>query len=298
MVLRLFRRSGDSATELVGSAVPLERGLQAYVERNMTALLGVRFLDTEVRTGPLHGGRIDSLGLDEDGSPTIVEYKRGRDENVINQALFYLAWLRDHQDAFEALVARRLGPDAVAEVDWSSPRIICVAADYSRYDVHAIGEMNRRIDLVRYRQFGDDLLTLELVASVAGGTARGGSGGGLVVARPTAEQRLAGASEAVRALYDDIDGRLLDFGDVHSVQLKQYVAYRRGPNFASVKVQARSLLVYLRLDPAAVELVEGFTRDVRGIGHHGTGDLEVRITSPAGLDRAEPLLRSAYEAVA
>ncbi|MFD7735588.1 DUF5655 domain-containing protein [Kitasatospora phosalacinea] len=297
MVLRVFRRNGDTASELAGSAVPLERDLQAYVERNMQTLLGVRFLDTEVRTGPLHGGRIDSLGLDEDGSPVIVEYKRGRDENVISQALFYLAWLRDHHDAFEALVARRLGPEALAEVDWSSPRIICVAADYSRYDVHAIGEMNRRIDLVRYRAFGEDLLALELVASVAGATPRSGSGA-LVVARPTAEQRLAGAVQAVRALYDDLDGRLLDFGDVHSVQLKQYTAYRRGPNFASVKVQAQGLLVYLRLDPAAVDLEEGFTRDVRGIGHHGTGDLEVRITSPEALERAAPLLRAAYEAVA
>ncbi|MFJ4676844.1 DUF5655 domain-containing protein [Kitasatospora sp. NPDC088783] len=296
-MLRVFRRSGDSATELAGSAVGLERHLQAFVERNMTTLLGIRFLDTEVRTGPLHGGRIDSLGLDEDGSPVVVEYKRGRDENVINQALFYLAWLRDHQDAFEALVARRLGPGAVAEVDWSSPRIICIAADYSRYDVHAIGEMNRRIDLVRYRMFSEELLTLELVASVAGGAARSGSGA-LAVARPTAEQRLAGAGQDVRALYEDLDGRLIGFGDVHSVQLKQYTAYRRGPNFASVKVQARSLLVYLRLDPGAVDLVEGFSRDVRGIGHHGTGDLEVRIASPAALVRAAPLLRAAYEAVA
>ncbi|QKW20653.1 hypothetical protein HUT16_17655 [Kitasatospora sp. NA04385] len=297
MVLRVFRRDGDSATELVGTAVLLERDLQAYVERNMATLLGVRFLDTEVRTGPLHGGRIDSLGLDEDGSPVIVEYKRTRDHNVINQALFYLAWLRDHRDAFEALVVRRLGQEAAAEVDWSNPRIICIAADYSRYDVHAIGEMNRRIDLVRYRAFGEELLTLELVASVAGSAARSGSGA-LAVARPTAEQRLAGAARVVRALYDDLDGRLLDYGDVHSVQLKQYVAYRRGPNFASVKVQVSSLLVYLRLDPAAVDLEEGFTRDVHGIGHHGTGDLEVRIASPAALVRAAPLLRAAYEAVA
>ncbi|GAA2092198.1 DUF5655 domain-containing protein [Kitasatospora saccharophila] len=297
MVLRVFRRSGGSATELAGAAVPLERDLQAYVERNMQMLLGVLFLDTEVRTGPLHGGRIDTLGLDEDGSPVIVEYKRTRDQNVINQALFYLAWLRDHHDAFEALVARSLGPEAVAEVDWSSPRIICIAADYSRYDVHAIGEMHRRIDLVRYRMFGEDLLALELVASVAGNAARSGSGA-LTVARPTAEQRLAGTAQAVRALYDELDGRLLDFGDVHSVQLKQYTAYRRGPNFASVKVQVGSLLVYLRLDPATVGLEEGFTRNVRGIGHHGTGDLEVRITSPAALARAAPLLRAAYEAVA
>ncbi|CAM5580383.1 hypothetical protein STENM36S_08546 [Streptomyces tendae] len=31
--------------------------------------LGVRFLASEYGTGPVHGGRIDSLGLDENVSP-------------------------------------------------------------------------------------------------------------------------------------------------------------------------------------------------------------------------------------
>jgi hypothetical protein len=42
-----------------------------------------------------HGGRIDTLGLDDDDNPVIVEYKRDRSESVINQGLFYLAWLID-----------------------------------------------------------------------------------------------------------------------------------------------------------------------------------------------------------
>ncbi|KQV20967.1 MULTISPECIES: DUF5655 domain-containing protein [unclassified Kitasatospora] len=295
----MFRVDGAEASEIIGSTVQLERHLQTYIERNMETLLDVRFLDTEVYTGPLHAGRIDSLGLDEDGSPVVIEYKRTRDENVINQALFYLSWLRDHPGDFEALVARRLGPDAVAEVDWTSPRIICIAAEFSRYDVHAVGEMNRRIDLVRYRRFGDDLLTLDLLASVAGGATRNDSGG-LSSARPTVEQRLTAAPDDVRALYNDLDGRLLALGDVHSVQLKHYVSYRRGANFASAMVLSRdrALLVYLHLDPTGVDLEVGFTRDVTDVGHHGTGNLEVRIASSADLDRAEPLLRAAYEAVA
>ncbi|CAM5642563.1 Transporter OS=Streptomyces pilosus OX=28893 GN=GCM10010280_11750 PE=4 SV=1 [Streptomyces pilosus] len=43
----------------------------------METLLDVRFLATEYSTGPVHGGWIDLLGLDENGSPVIVEYKCG-----------------------------------------------------------------------------------------------------------------------------------------------------------------------------------------------------------------------------
>ncbi|MFC9327943.1 DUF5655 domain-containing protein [Kitasatospora sp. NPDC057015] len=300
MALRIFRVGGSEAHELAGSAAQLERHLQTYVERNMETLLGVRFVATEVSTGPVHAGRIDSLALDSDGSPVVVEYKRGRDENVISQALYYLAWLRDHRRDFEDLVARRLGPVAVEQVDWTSPRIICVAAGYSKYDRHAVGEIDRRIDLVRYRYFGADLLTLDLVASTAGSSARAGGGTTALAqaGRKTVAQRLAGAPESVRDLYADLDGRLLALGDAHSVELRHYFAYRRGANFATVTVLASGLRVFLHLDPRSVVLEKGFTRDLSSLGHLGTGDLEVRIASAADLDRAAPLLQASYDVVA
>jgi RecB family endonuclease NucS len=52
---------------------------------------------TEYETGKAHRGRIDSLGLDENGSPVIFEYKRTSNEDVINQGLFYLDWLMNHK---------------------------------------------------------------------------------------------------------------------------------------------------------------------------------------------------------
>lgn len=52
----------------------------------------------------------------------------------------------------------------------------------------------------------------------------------------------------------------------------------------------------LRLSPKVVDLVPGFSRDVSEIGHHGTGDLEVRLRTERDLRRVEPLLRLAYEA--
>ncbi|MEY9848504.1 putative transport protein [Streptacidiphilus sp. BW17] len=287
---------------LVGSAVGLERDLQTYIERNMLALLGVRFVASEHYTGAQHAGRVDSLGLDEDGSPVVIEYKRRTDENVISQSLYYMSWLRDHRSEFESLVAARISPEAAAEVDWSSPRIICIAADFSRYDAHAVREIGRRIDLVRYTRFGEDLLALELFVSVAGSGARTRADATAVgAAEPrsrTVGNALAQAPEDLVALYRDLDARLLELGDTSSVTLAQYVAYRRSRNFACVKVLTgeETLVVYLRVDPSTVELQEGFTRDVSRIGHHGTGDLEVRIRSVEDLDRAADLLAASYRA--
>ena len=40
----------------------------------------------------------------------------------------------------------------------------------------------------------------------------------------------------------------------------------------------------------------GFTRDVRKIGHYGTGDLEIVIDSDDAFERAKPLLIRSYNA--
>jgi predicted transport protein len=73
------------------------------------------------------------------------------------------------------------------------------------------------------------------------------------------------------------------------------MAYRRIKNFASVVVQKRSLLIYLKLDPATVALEDRFCRDVRDVGHWGTGDLEVTVRTSADLLKAQPLVIQSYE---
>ena len=165
--LKLFRIHDGTAVELQGVALALERPLQALIERNMDVLFGVQFVASEHSTGKKHGGRIDSLGLDENGSPVIFEYKRSVNENVINQGLFYLDWLLDHRAEFELLVMKKLGTQAAEQIDWSGPRLICVASDFTRYDEHAIAQINRSIELVRYRDHDGAFLTLDLVASTS-----------------------------------------------------------------------------------------------------------------------------------
>ena len=85
--IKLFQYDQQSATALTANAASFEKDLQCLLESNMETFLGVHFLATEYSTGKTHKGRIDSLGLDENGCPVIVEYKRHSNENVINQGL-------------------------------------------------------------------------------------------------------------------------------------------------------------------------------------------------------------------
>ncbi len=83
--------------------------------------------------------------------------------------------------------------------------------------------------------------------------------------------------------------------DVQRKDLKLYVAFKRLRNFTCVGFKKDGLFLWLKLDPTAVALEQGFSRDVRQIGHWGTGDVEVMIRNHSDLDRAKALIQKAYE---
>lgn len=79
-----------------------------------------------------------------------------------------------------------------------------------------------------------------------------------------------------------------------SNQLKLYLAYKKIQNFACIEIYKDKIIIDLKLCPDTVELEEGFTRDMRNIGHYGTGDLQVIVQNSTSLEKAKPLIRRAY----
>ena len=304
--LKLFRIGAADVCEVHGTSLALEKALQTLIEQHLEIFLGVRFLASEFSTGRDHGGRMDTLGIDENSCPVIIEYKRSSQMNVINQGLFYLDWLVTHRGDFEMLVLKKFGEKAAQSVEWSSPRLICIAGDFSRYDEHAIKQMNRNIELIRYMKFDDDLLLLEQVNAasaplsgvIAAENAESGTGNGQKQKYTTVSQYLDKADRELRALFDTVKEHLEGLGDdVQFKVLRFYFAFKRIKNFACVeiKTQERKLIIHVKVDPDTITLEDGFTRDVRAIGHFGTGDLEITIRSMEDFEKAKPLFERSYE---
>jgi predicted transport protein len=321
--IKLFRLVSGLATELQGSASDLEKPLQTLIEANLVPLLNIRFLASEHSTGKTHAGRIDSLGLDENNCPVILEYKRSVGENVINQGLFYLDWLMDHKAEFKLLVLDKLGTVAADAIDWSAPRVVCIAADFTKYDGHAVQQIGRNIELIRYRRFGTDLLLLES-ANAGGDTATKatptkqlktadtkadtvppaplGTLADSAGVKPTGPDKsfselLTGLSEPMQQLLASLTDYTLSLGDdVQRKELRLYAAFKRLRNFATVVLHRKNcLLLYLHVDPAQALATLPKARDVTNVGHWGTGNLEVAISTMADLDAVKPFINIAYE---
>jgi predicted transport protein len=300
--LKLFQINGRRAVELPGRGVNVELELQRLIEGNMEVLFGVRLVAAAYRFSGWRDGEIDALGLDENGSPVIFEFKRTSDQNVIGQGLFYLDWLLDHTDNFRVLVEKALGREAAEGIDWHSPRLVCVAGAFNRYDEHSVDRIDQPIELVRYRAFGDGgFLALELVKARAGTSSTGGAGSNgrrrsrSAQSVTTVTGHLAQAPVSPLEVYGELEVFCEALGDeVTKRTTKSYVAIRRLRNFVCVEVRPKELVLYLKVDPATVPLRQGFSRSVRGIGHQGTGDLELRIREQGDLHRSLDLIRASY----
>lgn len=294
----LYQIGTDSkVSHLRPSAFKNERKLQRLFEGNLEILMGVRFIASEFTTGDRQRGRIDTLGLDEDNSPTIIEYKKTSKDNVINQGLFYLDWLVDHQGDFTLAAQESLGDDI--DIDWSHPRLILIAESFSRYDEFAVNRIGANIELWEYRRYSDDMLLLEpMFVTQKSRKESDTPGDDQEILTYTIEDHLEGKKDDVFNLFSALQERIMGLnedGDILERPLKTYIGYKHGTNFCEVTVQTNELKLWVDIAPTELDDPYELGRDVSEIGHYGTGNVEVRMNDINDLDKVIYLIEQAYQ---
>jgi predicted transport protein len=283
-----------------------EKELQGLVEKNLETLFGCRFVASEFSTGSEHAGRIDTLALSEENNPVIIEYKKAASSSLITQSLFYLSWISDHRGDFEIAVQKELGVDV--GVDWSDVRVICLAPDYKKYDLHAVQVMGANIELWRYRLFADGIFHLEDVFQSAKAVSPETSlknpimveaGKKAAQTRSTGsyrvEEHFEGKPEKIRELAQAIKEYICDLDSmIEEVPKKFYIAYKISKNIVCMEVKNRDVKLFVKLDPATVQNPPVTFRDVSKIGHYGTGDCELTLKNLEEFEAVKPLIEMAY----
>lgn len=310
----LFEPSSKGLMPVEQTNFALEKELQSLIEKNLGPIFNCRFVASEFSTGTLHAGRIDSLALSEENNPVIIEYKKVESSELINQSLFYLHWISDHKGDFEMAVQKSLGKNVA--VDWSGVRVICIAPNYKKYDLHAVQMMGANIELWKYRLFKNGSLYLEevfqaaspAVASPALADASGKNpvmveaGKKAALARATGvytlEEHLDGKPEAIRELIHSAREfiRGLDPA-IEEVPKKFYLAYKISQNIVCLEPQGKHIKLFLKLKAADVVSPPSTYRDMANIGHFGTGDAEFTVSTASQLDEVKPFIELAYNKV-
>jgi predicted transport protein len=307
----LFTVAKATLQQVAQSKFTSEKMLQSLVEKNLDTVFKCRLVATEFSTGAQHAGRIDTLALSEDDNPVIIEYKVVESSDLVNQSLFYLSWIQDHRGDFEIAAQKALGPQV--QVDWSDVRVICIAPNYRKYDLHAVRMMGANIELWTYRLFTNDVLYFEEVlqksdtsvapvAPVGKNPVMVAAGKKAAAARATGsytfDQHIDGKPEAMRELAVGVSDFITSLDPSIEVSPKKfYVAFKTSQNIVCMEVKQQRVLLYLKLNPKVTSGPKDISRDVSDVGHYGTGDLEISIKSQSDLEAAKPFVQQAYEQV-
>lgn len=300
----LYRIVDSKFLPLQQRPIQKEKDLQQLVEPNLLELLDVHFLETEYST--TSGGRIDTLGVDRNGAPVIIEYKRNQNDNVINQALSYRKWLTAQKsEFFEMLISKRLSAEVVQSIqlDWKHPRIICIAETFNRFDIDTADVLLPvfRVELMTYRLYENDVFQLEPLQIVVGrqpdrpADQAKASNQEPANADFTIEMHRSHGSTEVQAIFDDLRAQILALGlDVIERAVGAYIGYRTSKNFAEVQIQRSRIKLHLRGindDPQgrAVKIP-----DTRG----WTLNYETSVETASELEYAMRLIQQSYNDVA
>lgn len=309
--MAIFEVEKGIARRIRLSEFKLEKDLQKLIEENLEIIFSCRFIATEFSTGNIHSGRIDTLAISEDNNPVIIEYKKVASSDLINQSLYYLHWIRDHKGDFQIAANRKLGKDV--EVDWSDIRVICLAPEYKKFDLHAVQVMGANIELWQYKTYDNGILNIDEIykrSSAITNTEIDNNNGKnpiMIEAGKKAALTRKTAVYSIEEHFENLDNNILElFNEVRDyivsidslieeVPKKNYIAYKTSQNFVCLQTYKKKLSLYLKINATELNEMPKQGRDVKEIGHFGTGDFELNIKDLNDFNETKHLINEAYK---
>jgi len=297
----LFKIDNQKVKKLPSLPVSKERDIQRLFENNLNEILNIDFLASEYSTN--EGGRIDTLGIDKNGSPCIIEYKKGQNDTVIMQGLSYLRWVLGHKGDFEILCQKI---DVETKIDWDSPRVICIAEGYNKFDLDTVAILPIKIELLEYGLYENEILQLNLEkqdklrisTSQIYKNVKKEKALEELQKNYTVEDHLKGVSSEIEKLFSELREKITTLDDdIVEEPKKYYIAYKLATNFVDIQIQSKDIKIYLNMPSGSLNDKEGLARDMTKptVGHQANGDYEVRVTPQCQIEPIFALIKQSYE---
>ncbi len=257
-----------------------EAELQKFISGNCDIFFGTKVIKNEYEITFFNSesyqqqqGRIDTLGIDENGAPVIIEYKLEKSNNLINQALYYLDWLRSNKRQFELEIEAKFEN---IEIDWSNIRVICIAKNFNKYDYNAIRQIEANIELYRYKKYNEILELVEVYKKQNKENQKRIYKNKQI--DKNSEKELKKAIEELQIIFKKLEKQYIDYyADELTVNyLKDYVAFKTSKNILTIVPQRNKLKVYTN------NIKEEYLCKVENVSnksHWGTGNYYINVGS-------------------
>ncbi len=268
-----------------------ERQLQEFVEKHLKSFFGCHLLRSFYK---IPNGEIDTLAITEDGVPCIIEYKHKKEDTIINQINFYYDWLQQRSTKFEFERLVRENENAKdLPIDWSKIRLICIAQEYSKWDISLIKHLDTDIECYTYTYHKDEL-DIHLDPIINQYKKQPSNEKSPSIKEITLEDHREKANEKGKALLDELREKVLELGnDINEGFTPEYIKYVVNTAFLGVHVRREWLVIQLRVNEETFTDPKNLAKDISSRKWSTTR--EMKISNKDELGYAMSLIKQAYD---
>lgn len=303
-VMVVFVNNNGKLTGIAEVPFKLEKEMQELTENNLDHIFKpeLEFVKSELE---LSGFRIDTLGFDnETKSFVIIEYKKERNYNFMDQGWAYLSLLLNNKAEFIlAYNERKNKSQRKEDVDWTQSKIIFLAPSFTKHQQQALGFKDLPFELWEVKRYANKtVIYSQLKSPESKESVTTLIGKNKIVQQVTKEVRVYTeedhmklGSEKTRELYYALKSAILNLGaDITIKPVKRYIAFKRKTNFTDIIIQRSKLIVYINLPSGKLNDPHKLARDTAK-GHWGNGDYEVHLSDHNPINYLLTLISQSYE---
>ncbi len=228
-----------------------EKQLQSLIEKNLDVIFEMRFIDTEVPT--THGGKMDTLAIDGNNRPVIIEYKADKSSTVLLQGLFYMDWLVDNKAEFEKLVKLKLRK--AITINWKSGiRLILIAKSFTIWDKFAVNRIKEEVELYEYTLYENNELKIEKTTLPKDFKGKTRTSITTLTEYSVEDHMKIIRNESVKKIVEELREKInLISEDIEERATKDRIIYKSTVNFAALYTQKNQFWFSVKLPKDQVE---------------------------------------------
>lgn len=279
----------------------LEREIQKLFEANLSEVMGLKLVRSEFT---IKNKRIDTLAYDDQAKAfIIIEYKRDKNISVVDQGFTYLGLMLENKADFVLEHQGQLNTALkTADVDWSQTRVVFVSPSFTDNQIQATNFKDIAIELWEVKRYANGTVAITPIKKTKSATS----------IKPLTQQNtelkaiadeikvyteddlLLLGSEETKELYHKFKDAILNLADDVQVNVKKlYIAFKKGSNIVCMNIQKKQIRMWIGVKAGTLDDAKGLARDVSNVGHWGTGDYEVAVTSDKDLEYIMSLIKQA-----
>jgi len=194
------------------------------------------------------------------------------------------------------------------EIDWDSPRVICIAESYNKFDLDTADILPINVELLRYRIYDENILYVEpenyqKVRISTSGIIKKAKQGKEKIKRLqktySIDDHLSEINKQIVNLFQTLREKILSLDESIIEEAKaKYIAYKTSTNFTYIVVKQYGLKIFLNVKSGQLNDPQSLARDLtkpKMIGHWGNGDYEVKLKRESELEAVFALIKQSYD---